>query len=299
MKHASIVFIFTSADDKSAFYAEDLYAPLRKIASFTAVLAPDALALSTALTTYADNFYCKTIVAIGKDLYPKNIASLLKKMALSVDCPSAPLEGSDTISYYRLENATHFFAVPALREALTLVPALSRYDALTEGGTLYALAQRVGALLGQHGLTIATAESCSGGLIVKTLTDVSGASATVRGGACTYTAEAKEHVLGVPPETISTYGIVSEETAAAMATGAARLYDATVTIATTGVAGPGADPDGNPEGRVCIALYINGALTTYDYAARMHTPLLDRNAIRLGCTRFALEHLCELLQEEA
>lgn len=103
--------------------------------------------------------------------------------------------------------------------------------------------------------------------------------------------EAKERVLGVPPEVIAAHGIVSAETAQAMAQGAQKLYASDIALATTGVAGPGPDADGNPEGLVYVGLAVGGSCAAYKYTADAHIPLLDRAAIRMGCVRFALEQL--------
>lgn len=129
----------------------------------------------------------------------------------------------------------------------------------------------------------------------KLVIDVSGASAYVVGGACTYTAAAKSRVLGVPPETIASHGIVSAETAGAMARGARALYGADIALATTGVAGPGPDSDGNPEGLVYISLAWDDCIEAHKYSASLHTPLLDRDLIRKGCTLDALQTLATRL----
>ncbi len=100
---------------------------------------------------------------------------------------------------------------------------------------------------------IATAESCTGGLVAKMITDVSGASAVFEYGAVTYSNQAKTKLLGVKPETLEKFGAVSEETAKEMAEGALRLSGADVSVSVTGVAGP--EPsEGKPVGTVCIGV---------------------------------------------
>jgi nicotinamide-nucleotide amidase len=102
-------------------------------------------------------------------------------------------------------------------------------------------------------LMVATAESCTGGLVVGALTDIAGSSAVVDRGFVTYTNAAKEQMLGVPSDTLSRFGAVSAETAAAMARGALRNADADIVVAVTGIAGPGGGSAEKPVGLVHFA----------------------------------------------
>ena len=108
--------------------------------------------------------------------------------------------------------------------------------------------------LRRSGLTVAAAESCTGGLIAKRLTDVPGASAAFRGGVVSYTNEVKRDVLGVPQELLDTYGAVSEPVAKAMAEGVRRITGADLAVSVTGVAGPDKDDRGNEVGTVFVGL---------------------------------------------
>jgi len=109
------------------------------------------------------------------------------------------------------------------------------------------------AALRSRGWTIAVAESLTGGLVVSSLVDVAGASASVRGGVVAYATEVKADVLGVDPVLLATAGAVDSGVARQMADGVRRLLGADVGVATTGVAGP--EPqDGNPVGTVWIAV---------------------------------------------
>ena len=119
-------------------------------------------------------------------------------------------------------------------------------------------AAEVLALCKQRGLTLATAESCTGGLAAKELTDVPGASAVFMGGVVSYWSEVKAKVLGVPRPLLAEYGAVSEPVARAMAEGARRLTGAAIALAVTGVAGPDRDDRGNDVGTVFIALAAEG-----------------------------------------
>ena len=115
-------------------------------------------------------------------------------------------------------------------------------------------AERALSHLREQGLTLATAESCTGGLIGKLLTDVPGASAAFRGGVVSYAVAVKEVVLGVSPQDIAAHSAVSAPVARQMAQGARLLLHSDVAVSTTGVAGPGPDDRGNPQGTVYIAL---------------------------------------------
>ena len=108
--------------------------------------------------------------------------------------------------------------------------------------------------LKRRGATLATAESCTGGLLAKRLTDVPGASAAFRGGVVSYTNGVKAGVLNVPQALLDEHGAVSEPVARAMAEGARAVLGADYALSVTGVAGPDADDRGNPVGLVYIAL---------------------------------------------
>ena len=104
-----------------------------------------------------------------------------------------------------------------------------------------------------RGVMIATAESCTGGLIIGRLTDVAGSSDAVDRGFVTYSNAAKIEMLGIRPETLERHGAVSEEIAAEMAQGARARSQAGITVAVTGIAGPGGS-EHKPEGRVCFGI---------------------------------------------
>ncbi len=103
-------------------------------------------------------------------------------------------------------------------------------------------------------LTLGVAESCTGGLIAKRLTDVPGASAAFKGGIVSYTNEIKENLLGVPPHMLERYGAVSKEVAAAMAEGARKALGCDIALSATGVAGPDKDDWGNEVGTMFVAI---------------------------------------------
>jgi PncC family amidohydrolase len=116
------------------------------------------------------------------------------------------------------------------------------------------LAVELGRLLSARGLTLALAESCTGGLIGSLITDVAGSSDYFLGSAVTYANSAKQDTLGVRHETLLAHGAVSAETAAEMAQGARRVFGADIAAAVTGIAGPGGEMPGKPVGLVYIHL---------------------------------------------
>lgn len=119
------------------------------------------------------------------------------------------------------------------------------------------LAQDLLAAARAAGAMIATAESCTGGLIAGAITDVAGSSDIFDRGFVTYSNAAKTQMLGVRPETLAAHGAVSEEVAAEMAAGALARSQATLAVSVTGIAGPGGS-EFKPEGRVCFGLAARG-----------------------------------------
>lgn len=115
--------------------------------------------------------------------------------------------------------------------------------------------------LTQRGLTLAVAESLTGGELSAELTSIPGASRAVRGSVTAYATDVKHSVLGVDAHLLSTHGAVDPEVAAQMARGVAELFGADVGISTTGVAGPDLQ-DGQPVGTVFIACFHEGEVTT-------------------------------------
>ena len=122
------------------------------------------------------------------------------------------------------------------------------------------LADRLLTAATKAGVKIATAESCTGGMIAAAITDIAGSSAVFDRGFVTYSNAAKQAMLGVRPETLDLHGAVSEEVAREMAEGALARSDAGLTVAVTGIAGPGGS-EFKPEGRVCFALARTGQPT--------------------------------------
>ena len=113
----------------------------------------------------------------------------------------------------------------------------------------------------KSGAIIATAESCTGGMVAAAITDIAGSSAIFDRGFVTYTNDAKIEMLGVKQATLDAHGAVSEQIAQEMATGAINNANATIAVSITGIAGPGGS-DHKPEGHVCFGLCQQGKTTT-------------------------------------
>ncbi len=120
--------------------------------------------------------------------------------------------------------------------------------------SLLALAGRVGAACLAHGVTIATAESCTGGLVAHLVTDVPGASSYFRGGLVTYADDVKASLADVPLSSLEGHGAVSAQVAVAMAEGARRRLGVDLAVAVTGVAGPGGGTEAKPVGLTYVAI---------------------------------------------
>lgn len=141
------------------------------------------------------------------------------------------------------------------------------------------------------GRRIATAESCTGGMIAARLTDRAGSSAYVIGGVVSYSNEVKSGILGVPPEMISEHGAVSEPVAAAMAEGAREGLGTDIAVSTTGVAGPGGGTELKPVGTVCFGIAVSGRATV---TRTLHLPG-DRASVRALSTAAAMHMLANAL----
>ena len=149
-----------------------------------------------------------------------------------------------------------------------------------------ALAEAVLAACRRRGLMLATAESCTGGMIASALTDIAGSSAVVDRGFVTYSNEAKMEMLGVTAGTLAAHGAVSAETARAMASGALARSWADLAVSVTGVAGPGGGSAEKPVGLVWFGVAEKGRET------ETHREIFagqDRDAVRQHTVRTALE----------
>lgn len=154
------------------------------------------------------------------------------------------------------------------------------------------LCAELAGVLVERGWMLATAESCTGGLIAGACTDLAGSSTWFERGFVTYSDEAKAEALGVDPALLQAHGAVSEVVARAMAFGAVRHSRAQVGIAVTGVAGPGGGSAGKPVGTVWFGFSVGGRL--HSETRRFEG---DRQAVRQATVVHALARLLELLRD--
>ena len=155
------------------------------------------------------------------------------------------------------------------------------------------LAAEIGRQLLGRGLRVATAESCTGGLVAGAITAIAGSSDWFERGFVTYSNAAKSEMLGVPAELIDRHGAVSEPVAAAMAAGAVTNSAADCALSVTGVAGPGGGTATKPVGMVCFGWIVRGRPPR---TATLHLPG-DRAAVRDASVDAALSGLLELVGE--
>ncbi|NBB47199.1 nicotinamide-nucleotide amidohydrolase family protein [Rhizobium sp. CRIBSB] len=148
----------------------------------------------------------------------------------------------------------------------------------------------------ERGWMIATAESCTGGLIAGSLTEIAGSSAVVDRGFVTYTNQAKMDLIGVSAATLEAFGAVSKETALQMAQGALMRSDAEVAVAVTGIAGPGGGTKKKPVGLVHLALKSRTGIIDH---REMGYGDIGRDQVRLATVRTALEMLAAAVQAPA
>ena len=157
-----------------------------------------------------------------------------------------------------------------------------------------ALAAQVLRACAARGWMLATAESCTGGMVAAALTDIPGASSVVERGFVTYSNAAKAECLGVPVALIEAHGAVSEAVARAMASGALASSRADLAVSVTGIAGPGGGSAGKPEGLVHFACARRGGATTH---ARIEFGALGRDRVRAASVKQALEMLLTAAEE--
>jgi len=160
--------------------------------------------------------------------------------------------------------------------------------------SLHALAEAVLTACRARGLHLATAESCTGGMVAATLTDIAGSSDVVERGFVTYSNAAKTELLGVPSDLIAAHGAVSAEVARAMAAGALAHAPVDLAVAVTGVAGPGGGSAAKPVGLVWFGITRKAGFVRSE--SRVFPG--DRAAVRHGATRRALELLLEAAQDQ-
>ncbi|SDU73512.1 competence/damage-inducible protein A [Gordonia westfalica] len=238
----------------------------------------------------ADDLQQETIRAYG--LHEAELAETLRRAEESVAGFDA-LEITTCLRRGELDMVTRFAADDSATygELLAfLTEHHGRQIFSTDGSTIED--QLIATL---DGRLIATAESCTGGLIAARLTDRPGSSAYVMGGVVSYSNDAKSDLIDVPAELIASHGAVSEEVAAAMAEGARRRLKSDVAVSTTGIAGPDGGTEAKPVGTVCFGVAIEGR-PTYTITRRFPG---DRERVRSLTTTAALHLVVGQLRRDS
>jgi PncC family amidohydrolase len=163
-----------------------------------------------------------------------------------------------------------------------------------DGEPLSQLVERLQASCLERGVSVATAESCTGGLVAKLITDLAGSSGYFRGGVVSYADEAKTRLLGVPEDQLAAHGAVSAQVARSMASGALSRTGADLAVAVTGVAGPGGGSPAKPVGLSYVAV-----ATAEGVEVRRFVWAGDRAANREASARAAVELLLECVSARA
>ena len=156
------------------------------------------------------------------------------------------------------------------------------------------LEQKIYRVLTQKGYKVATAESCTGGLVAATIINVSGASQIIDMSFVTYSNQAKEELVYVKNETLKEFGAVSEQVAMQMAQGAKQHANANIGLATSGIAGPSGGTKTKPVGMVCFGICVNDKTYTYTHIFKN----ISRTYIRKQAVKFVLKKLLEILKNE-
>lgn len=232
----------------------------------------------------------------GAVLFSRNVHICgMGESAVEAALPAELLQGSNpTVAPYCVAGEVRLRvtakAIDEQEAARLCDEAVERIKTTPVGGYIYAIdtpspeAALIEKLL-KTGLTVTTAESCTGGLIAKRLTDIAGSSGAVVGGFVTYQTHTKTQLIGVPAALIEKHGVVSAEVATAMAEGARAALGADIAIATTGYAGPGGGDNENPVGTVYIAVAGKGHTAVRRFNA---SPMRDRAYIRTVAATNAL-----------
>ena len=161
-------------------------------------------------------------------------------------------------------------------------------------GEISAVVEALAPAMREQGWMLCTAESCTGGWMAKVCTDVSGSSDWFYGGYVCYSYPAKEHQLGVIHDDLVQHGAVSEEIASQMALGARRGSSAGITVAATGIAGPGGGLPSKPVGLVCFGWSISGG--RIKTASQVFEG--DRDQVRRQTVLFGLQGVLEAVEEQ-
>ena len=221
------------------------------------------------------------IAGVGESAMESMVRDMIDRQSNPTIAPDA----KDTESILRITASAK-----TTEEAEKIIEPIAEEIYRRFGDSVYAegetsIQETVAKILIDKKVTIAVAESCTGGLVAAKLIEYPGISEVLLEGAVTYSNEAKKRRLGVKDETLSAYGAVSAETAAEMAKGIAMTSGADIGVSTTGVAGPGPS-EGKPEGLVYVGVYMGGK----SYVKELHLAG-KRNVIRERAAYSALDFL--------
>jgi nicotinamide-nucleotide amidase len=208
--------------------------------------------------------------------------------------PEVGITAHDATISFRVAGAGATAEEAEAHMAATIATIYERFGDLIVGEGADDLPEAVFALLRRKGATLATAESCTGGLVASQLTTLAGISEFYLGGVVSYANEAKVALLGVPEELLARHGAVSEEVARAMATGVRRRLGADVAVSITGIAGPGGGTAEKPVGLV----YLGLATAEGEFARRLELgPEQPRNVIQSRSAKHALNWVRQTLRQ--
>jgi nicotinamide-nucleotide amidase len=238
---------------------------------------------------YLQRFSKDTLVSKTLRICGMGESTVVTKIGHIIDNQSNP-----TVASYAKENEVTLRITAKAKtkeEACSLIAPIEREIRYILGENVYgvdedSLESVIGKMLIDNNLTIAVAESCTGGLLCGRLVNYPGISRALIEGNVTYSNDAKVRRLGVRPETLQMFGAVSKETAAEMAQGAARTSGAHIGISTTGLAGPGGGSAEKPVGLVYVGLYMDGKV----YVKELNLSG-DRQSIRNRTVTIALDFL--------
>lgn len=226
------------------------------------------------------------VVGLGESAMEDRLHDLMATMTNPTIAPYAKV--SECFARVTAKAATEAEAEKMLAPVVDRVVEMLGADAY--GVDVSSLEQVVGDALRERGMTLSVAESCSGGLLSKRITDLPGASDYYRGGVCSYTNEVKQKLLGVKKETLEQYGAVSAQVAEEMAEGIAKTLGTDIGVGITGNAGPAAS-EGKEVGLVYISVYFQGERIT-----RRTVNTLGRDRVRNQAATNALDLIRRRLQ---
>lgn len=219
---------------------------------------------------------------IGESLLEEKIIDIIKEQSNPTVAPYA--KESEAILRITAKSKTEERANELIDSMVEKIKVRVGEFIYGEGET--SLEEEVSKLIVEKDMTIAVAESCTGGLVSSSLINYPGISSVFIEGCITYSNESKISRLGVKKETLDKYGAVSEETAKEMAEGIAKSFNTNIGISTTGIAGPEGGSENKPVGLVYIGIYINGETTVKKFIFNG-----DRQGIRLRATKNLLNEL--------